>query len=187
MDRRIFLKNTAAGVGVATLGSLLAACDIIDSNSDALDVAGDISILRSAATMEGVAVATYNAAASLLSPGTLAVAVRYRDHHIEHAIELNKVISKLGGTPINISGSSFDPRAGSVTTENQVLELAVILEFEASTAYFNHLLSGLVSVDAKRIMANIFPIEVSHFSFLKSALGGNSADYYDIFQNIPTT
>ena len=168
MDRRNFLMKAAAGSGLVLLPSILTSCDIVDTSDDK-DVTNDIKILTSAAEMEGTAVATYNAAAGLLSAGTLAVAVSFRDHHIQHAETLNNVIAKLGGAKVTYTTRPTDPNTSRVNTEAKALELATYLELQAARAYFTQVAGSLVTPEAKQVMADILPAELAHFSLLRSA------------------
>ncbi|MBN8705738.1 MAG: ferritin-like domain-containing protein [Bacteroidetes bacterium] len=184
MDRRHFLKS--AGLASVGLPVLLSGCDITDSSTNGTVKGDDIEVLQKVVKMEGVAVATYNTAASLITtPAYLNVAVAFRDSHQSHAAYINNVLSSIGGSKIDISTSSADPRAASVTDELSVLNLAAIMEFEAGEAYFKHMFESVISsVAAKKALADIYPIEVQHYLTFRSALGDPDAIKYALFSTI---
>lgn len=185
MDRRHFLKS--AGLASVGLPVLLSGCDITETDSESGgSVKGDIEVLQKVVKMEGVAVATYNAAASLLTtPAYLNVAVAFRDSHLSHAASLNSVLKSIGGATVNFANESADPRAGSVTNELSVLNLAALLEFEAGEAYFKHLFESVIfSAEAKKALADIYPVEVQHYLTFRSALGDSDTIKYALFSTI---
>lgn len=184
MDRRHFLKS--AGLTSVGLPLLLSGCDITDTATDGTVKGDDITVLQKVVKMEGVAVATYNAAASLITtPAYLSVALAFRDSHQSHAAYINNVLSSIGGTKIDISTSVPDSRSSTVTNELSVLNLAALLEFEAGEAYFKHMFESVISsVAAKKALADIYPIEVQHYLTFRSALGDPDAIKYALFSTI---
>lgn len=173
MDRRDFLKTGMLGSGLVVVPAILTSCDIVDSKSSDSDVNknSDIALLRTAAEMENVAIATYNAAAGLLSAGTLSVAVAFRDHHTVHFDELNKALAALGASKVVYDvNKAPDSRTGSVTNEVSALQLAATLEMEASQSYFAASTGTVGTNIAKKILIEIMPVELLHYSALKSAL-----------------
>lgn len=185
MDRREFLKN--AGLITAGVPLILTGCDIADTDSATGAIKGnDIAVLQKVVKMEGIAVASYNAAAALIStPAYLSIAQAFRDSHVTHANSVNAVLKSIGGSAVEYANESADPRVGSVTDELSVLNLAATLEFEAGDAYFKHMFESILSTtEARKALADIYPVEVQHYLTFRSALGDADATRYALFSAI---
>jgi len=185
MDRREFLKN--AGIFTAGVPLILSGCDITESDSATGTVKGnDIAVLQKVVKMEGIAVASYNAAAALIStPAYLSLALAFRDSHVTHANTINGVLKSIGGSTVEYATEPADPRAGLVTDELSVLNLAATLEFEAGEAYFKHMFESVLSTtEARKALADIYPVEVQHYLTFRSALGDADAARYALFSAI---
>ncbi|MCA0445190.1 MAG: ferritin-like domain-containing protein [Bacteroidetes bacterium] len=186
MDRRHFLKS--AGLASVGLPVLLSGCDITDSKTETEGPkeGDDIAVLQKVVKMEGVAVATYNAAAALITtPAYQSVAESFRDSHKSHAVYINNILFSIGGAQIDFLSEVPDIRASSVTDELSVLNLAARLEFEASEAYFKHMFESVIfSKQAREALANIYPVEVQHYLTFRSALGDPDAIKYALFSTI---
>ncbi|MDX2128326.1 MAG: ferritin-like domain-containing protein [Chloroherpetonaceae bacterium] len=178
MNRRDFLKNTsllslAGGAGAASL--LLSSCESsVTSNDKVLET--DLAFLTEAVEMEGVAVKTYDAAASsglITDTSLLSVAVLYRDHHYSHFQELNALRRRLGFASYDINIALPDARVSGLTNQTSVLTLARDLELQAAEAYFRWVTGELNIPEVRRFFANTYPIETAHFIVLKGVLSGD--------------
>ncbi|NUQ80288.1 MAG: ferritin-like domain-containing protein [Bacteroidetes bacterium] len=183
MDRRNFLK--LSGTGTLGAGLLLAGCDILETDSRAADPSGDINLLKKVVEMEGVAVATYQFAAAsgvLSTPVVIETAVAFMDSHRTHAVYINNVLQSLGGATVNWESVQKDPRAAGVSSESQVVSLATILEYEAAKAYFEHMFNSVLSTrEAKKALADIYPIEAAHYLKYRELQGLSGITSTDLF------
>ena len=170
--RRSFLKLAAmAGVSSSMLlsGSSIALAG--DKNKD-------IATMNVALGLEHQAIAAYTAGAEtkLLSDGVLKVAVKFMDQHKQHRDALAATIKKLGGKPVEAQ-SKYDVVAiakgvgvTSITTEKDVITLAMKLEDQATKAYLGAI-PTFENKDVVKAAASIMADEAQHTAILRSALG----------------
>lgn len=170
--RRSFLKLAAmAGVSSSMLlsGSSIALAG--DKNKD-------IATMNVALGLEHQAIAAYTAGAEtkLLSDGVLKVAVKFMDQHKQHRDALASTIKKLGGKPVEAQ-SKYDVVAiakgvgvTSITTEKDVITLAMKLEDQATKAYLGAI-PTFENKDVVKAAASIMADEAQHTAILRSALG----------------
>lgn len=184
MDRKKFL-TTIPLLGISS-GLLFTACGT-EADFDQEDLEGDAILVQNAAEREAIAIQTYTAAAEsglIEDQQTLDTAVLFRSHHREHLVEFNESLSVVGAEPIRTEDFGPDDRIGSVSTEEEAILLAMTLEFEAAEAYFQQLVGQLTGFDPRTLFANIYPVEVSHFITLKTAMGRNPAINSALFQGL---
>lgn len=192
MNRRNFLKSTslfglsATAIGTTLAGStLLSACDTSPTSSVG-NLENDLSFVREGAEMEAVAVKSYQAAAAsglITDQGILDAALRFAGHHQGHFADLNRLLREFGQAEVNFDAAQPDPRVGTLgasSTQNDVVRLAMTLEYEASEGYFGWLNERLSEPKIREFFVNVYPIEVAHFIVLKGVLnGGNFAGAID--------
>ncbi|MFQ3599042.1 MAG: hypothetical protein SNJ66_11985 [Chloroherpetonaceae bacterium] len=179
MNRRNFLKSTSlVGLSATALGAtLLSACDTSPTASVG-NLENDLSLVREGAQMEAVAIKSYQAAAAsglITDQGVLNAALRFAGNHQGHLVDLNRLLREFGQAEINLDAAQPDPRVGTLgpsSTQNDVLRLAMTLEYEAGESYFRWLNSRVSEAKIQDFFANVFPIEVSHFIVLKGVLSG---------------
>lgn len=183
MDRRAFLK--LSGTGAVGAGLLLTGCDILESDSTVTDPSGDIDLLKKVVEMEGVAVATYQFAAAsgvLSTQVVIDTAVAFMESHRTHAVYINNVLKAIGGSPVNWETVQKDPRANGVSSESQVVSLATLLEYEAAKAYFEHMFNSVLTTrEAKKALADIYPIEAAHYLKYRELQGLSGITETDLF------
>lgn len=161
----LFRAATLSGAAVALLGTRprLAASATARPESD-------VRILATALAAERDAVAAYQAGADsgLLSTDTGRVALKFQDHHRQHADLLAATIRKLGGDvpePPRDHGLPLD----SLTSEQRILEFAAGLERGAVSAY-----AGAIPLFDDRALsqaaASILADEAMHWAVLRQAL-----------------
>lgn len=184
MNRRDFLKQTSL-VGLAASATLLHSCDTSPTSS-AGNLENDLSFVREGAQLEAVAIKSYLAAAQsglISDQGLLAAATSFAGHHQGHLTDLNRLLREFGQAEVNFDAAQPDPRVNALgpnSTQNDVVRLAMILEYEAGESYFRWLNSRVSEPKIQAFFANVFPIEVSHFIVLKGVLnGGNFAGAID--------
>lgn len=173
LGRRRFLLGTSAallsGSAVALLvGRPALAAQTADARHDGAD---DIRILNTALGAEHEAIAAYGvgAGSGLLQQPTLALAMKFRDHHKAHADVLAATVRKLGGEPVEAKRAYSFP-VDTLKTQDDVLAFAAGLERGAVSAYL-----GAVPLFAERELAraaaSILGDEAMHWAVLRHALG----------------
>ena len=196
LARRRFL--TIGGFSVAT-AAVLAACGssktvaavpqagVAPSTTALADrTYSDVILLRTAASLERNALATYDAAVGLLSGAARDVARTFRSHHEAHAMALDAQVTKLGGQPFTapnpvVADKVLTPALLLVKTDRDALQLAHALENVAAHTY--QLLVPILSVPALRgVVMSIGSVEARHATVLAKALGGTP---YPAATNIP--
>ncbi len=187
MNRRNFLKSTSlVGLSATAIGTtLLSGCET-SPTAAAGSLENDLSFVREGAQMEAVAIKSYQAAAAsglITDQGVLDAALRFAGHHQGHFVDLNRLLREFGQAEVNFDAAQPDPRVNTLgpnSTQNDVVRLAMILEYEASEEYFRWLNSRVSEAKIQEFFANTFPIEVAHFIVLKGVLnGGNFAGAID--------
>lgn len=169
MNRKSFLKSVPV-IG-ATGGFVLTGCSTGTGN-EVEDLSGDLAILTQAAEREAIAVQTYTATASLIqTQAVIDTAAYYRSHHQEHLTLFNELIVELNGDAVLLEQASADPRASETNDEESAVRLAMTLELEAAQAYLDDAVINLTGNRARLLMGRIYPVELSHFVTLNTALG----------------
>ncbi|GAB5409088.1 MAG: hypothetical protein BalsKO_14530 [Balneolaceae bacterium] len=173
MNRKSFLK-TVPIVG-ATGGLALAGCST-GTGTEEESISGDLAILTQAAEREAIVIQTYKVAEGIIeTQEVLNTAAYYRSHHEEHLDLFNELIAGFNGIPVLIDDVSVDSRINQATDEESALRLAMTLELEAAQAYFQDTVTNLVSNNAKILMGDIYPVELSHFVTLNAVLDASPA------------
>ena len=157
----------AAGFGTGLLAATAAPAFAQSSDSD-------IQILQTAASIENLAVATYDAALGLPFAGSLPAVVQTfvtttRAQHAEHAQAFNAAVERLGGEP----QTATDPVLQEVvngavpglTGPGPVVDLALRLENGAAQTYVKNV-GQLTDKDARNVTASIMGVEAQHVSIL---------------------
>ena len=187
MNRRNFLKSTSLiGFSATAIGStLISACDTSPTESVGT-LENDLSFVREGAQMEAVAIKSYQAAAAsglITNQGILDAAVNFLGHHQGHLADLNRLLREFGQAEVNFNAAQPDPRVNTLgpnSTQNDVVRLAMTLEYEAGEGYFKWVNTRLSEPKIREFFVNVYPIEVAHFIVLKGVLnGGNFAGAID--------
>ena len=152
-ERRQFLK-----IGGATMlgAAVLAACGSSTSNSKSTSstavgnssssagAVDDLTLARTAASLEALAIATYQTAAGsgkVTTPAVVKIATVYMDHHKQHLDALNGVITSAGGKAITdpnaaVKAALVDPVVNDPNLdEAKIVKLAYDLEGAAAQTY----------------------------------------------------
>jgi ferritin-like protein len=185
--RQLFKFGGAAVLGAA----VLAACGSDDKNKASgttTTAAGgsgggsmDLPLARTAASLEQLAVTTYDTAAKsgLVKTSAIAsAATLFHDHHLAHRDALNSAIGSLGGQPVTEQNAAvYDalvkPALGKAKTEADVVALALSLELAAAQTYA--FAGGALSTPALRsTIMTIGGIEARHAAILTMSAQGKS-------------
>lgn len=187
--RRGFLK-----IGGATVlgAAVLAACgseatpDVVESGSpgdvttttaDPAAADLDVDLLRTATSLEILAVNTYQAAieSGLVTDEDIAqAAVLFRDQHDDHRGALQQATVDAGGTEYTEANSYLqdrvvDPAIDGLTDENSVVDLALTLETAAAETYA--WAAGTLSTSTLRqAIMGIGGVEARHMAVLRGFL-----------------
>jgi hypothetical protein len=134
----------------------------------------DLTLARTAASLEKLAVDTYGAAGALITtPAVLAAATMFAGHHQMHLDALNGVITGSGGKAITqMNQAVYDalvkPAITAAKTEADAVMLALALEEAAAQTYV--FAGGTLSTSALRsTIMTIGGVEARHAAVLRMA------------------
>lgn len=193
-NRRIFLLGAgglAAGAGVlaalSSAPSLAAAAGVTSSRAVAggnpeAHLSGDLAVAALAASLENLAVSTYQAAATAAGAGRLGAVppaistfvTTVASQHQQHAAAWNSLLTGAGKNPVTIVDPALAPvvnqRLAQATTLTEVAQLALMLENTAAQTYQVEA-AKLKSAKAVSVAATIQPVEMQHAAILYYVLG----------------
>ena len=171
----------AAGLGTA-MAALLASPAFADKTMD-------VQMLQTAASIENLAVATYDTALTLdfIGGGSAngvvkAFVEKTKEQHQQHAEAFNAAATRLGGKaqdqPDPVLLGVVNNAKPSLTGPAQVVDLAIQLEDGAAQTYVAN--TGAYSnKNARSVAASIMGVEAQHVAILnavKALLAGGAAD-----------
>lgn len=182
LGRRRFLRF--GGVAVAT-SAIFAACG---SSSKTRSVttsttsppstsvgtpATDINALRTASSLEALAVDTYQKALHtglMTTPTTVAVANNFLQQHQQHANAFEAATTRAGGQPYTrpnpvVSAQAIAPALAKVKTENDLVVLAYMLESAASQTY-QSAIGQMSKPTYNSALASVLGVESRHQALL---------------------
>lgn len=181
-ERRALLRNGGLGVGALASRGLLgtafgsAVLGIVAAPAAAQE--GDdlvIQIMQTAASLENLAVQTYEAALGLPFFDQNQVVVTFAEttmqQHDEHGAAFNAQAEALGGRKQMGTNPKYTPivedEASGLTDYLAVVELAKTLEEVAQDTYLANL-SLLPPGDNRRLMASVMAVETQHLATLRA-------------------
>lgn len=174
-------KGLVAGGSLATAAFGAALLGLTASAAFA-DAPADVQMLQTAASIENLAVKTYQTALTLPYIGgssangvVKAFAQTTMAQHTQHAQAFNSAVSALGGKPQNSPDPRYvpvvdnavaaitkeDPAAGALA----VVGLAITLENVAAETYVANC-STLSDINARKVTASIMGVEAQHVATL---------------------
>ncbi len=196
-------RRLLLGGGVAAVGLAAAACGtdqdpfvLQDDPDPALtsptgpsgggggddEPSGDVAIAMTAASLEVLAVNTYDAALAAATEGAIGevppavaeFATTARAHHQAHRQAWNDLLTSLGQQEVTTTPprlqSTVDQRLGQVKDVTGVAELALTLEQIAADTYFS-VIPQIENAEALRLATTIQPIDMQHVAVLRYVLG----------------
>ncbi|WP_449470162.1 ferritin-like domain-containing protein [Sphingobium chungangianum] len=168
-DRRRFLTSGAVVLGIGATGL------VSGGARAAVGEANDLGVLQTALALEHEGIAAYQIAgkSGLLSPGTLQVASTFMAHHQEHRDSLAKLVTQLGGDPVEPKTDAqyiADLNLGTLKSESDVVALATTLERGAASAYIGQITS-LKDPKIAKLFASLSADEAVHWATLNNAAG----------------
>ena len=184
LARRRFLRIGATTVAAA---AVLAACGDADgSGSEAAETtsttekagaAGDITVLRTASSLELVAVATYDQAVKsglLTTPAVVEAAKTFLRQHKDHAAVFESLTKKLGGKPYTTANpvvtQQLAPRLAGLRSERDALTLALELERSAAATYLASV-GTFEDLKLNEAVMSVGGVEARHAAVLAGVLG----------------
>ena len=196
-DRRQFMKvGGATVIGAAVLAACGSSSDKAASSGTttpttamptspttapeaAADAATDKVLLRTATSIELLAVAVYNKALGLgvvTTPAVAQAAKLFRDQHQEHAALLQGATTKAGGVAYKKPNSYLydnvvTPALPTIKTEADVVKFARELENVAASTYT--LAAGVLgTAELRQALMSIGGVEARHVAVLNMAMNG---------------
>jgi hypothetical protein len=184
-SRRGFLFGTGA---LAAGAVVLAACGNDDKNSSSATttgggkLTGDLQIAAMAASLENLAVGTYDAGIKAAQAGKLGTvppavvtfATTAMAQHKDHAAAWNAVLTKNGQRAVTVPDPavkpSIDAEFAKVKDVPGLVKLALSLENVAAATYLNGI-SVITNKQALETAASIQPVEMQHAAILNFVLG----------------
>jgi hypothetical protein len=195
-SRRTFLLGAGAAVGVATLAACSKSSSLTSSTTSGAtattagpsgagqNLTGDLAIAALAASLENLAVATYQAGLDAAAAGKLGAVPpaigmfvkTVQQQHKDHAAAWNSVLtgaSKLSITGIDttVNDTVVKPAFAQVKDVVGLAKLALALEDSAAATYLNGINNAISDVSAIKVAASIQPIEMQHSAILNFVLG----------------
>ena len=190
-------RKILLGGGAGALALVAAACggddvDAPDSTGDPDTTttteggdaagAGDVAIAQTAASLEVLAVNTYDSALQAATGGDLGqvppavaeYATVAKEHHQAHLDAWNELLTTLGETEVTEPpadlAETINTAFGEVTDITGLAELALMLEQTAADTYFA-VIGQLTNPQAVELAAIIQPIDMQHSAILRYVLG----------------
>ena len=140
--------------------------------------ATDLILLRTASSIEVLAVKTYQSAldsGALTTPAVKSAAALFQSQHLDHQNLLKTITSDAGGVPYTeanyyLSYEFVDPAVKTTKTQNQWLALATTLENTASQTY-SYAGGVLTKPSLRASLMSIGATEARHLTVLYIAQG----------------
>ena len=187
-SRRTFLL----GVGAAAGGLAIAACGKSSKKSSGAAAAsggnqslsGDLAVATLAASLENLAVQTYQAGVDAATKGALGAvppavatfATTAQSQHKDHAAAWNAILTKSGkkaitGVDLTVKDAVVTPGFAQVKDVVGLAKFALGLENVAAATYLNGIQHAIKDKGAIQVAASIQPVEMQHAAILNFVLG----------------
>ena len=187
--RRSTLLGGLPKTGVLAAAGLGTAMAALIASPAFADKAMDVQMLQTAASIENLAVATYDTALTLdFIGGASANAVvkafvqKTKEQHTQHAEAFNAAATRLGGKaqdkPDPVLLGVVNNAKPSLTGPAQVVDLAISLEDGAAQTYVANT-GAYTNKNARSVAASIMGVEAQHVAILhavKALIAGGAAD-----------
>jgi len=154
------------------------------SSSSKMGTTSDLTILRTASSLEVLAVDTYNAALKsglVTSKAVAAAATDFRNQHMEHAAAFEAATKAAGGVPYTKPNSAVDaaviaPLFKKAKNQTDVVEIAYLLETAAAETYASTI-GAFDNLKYNVTAASVAGIESRHVTVLGTVLASVSPSY----------
>jgi len=198
-ERRRVLRNGGLGIGAFAAKGLLAttfgtALTALVSRPLGAQEQVDVQILQTAASLENLAVATYEAALTLdfvTAQATIkAFAETTMMQHSEHGMAFNDLAESLNGERQEMPNPKYAPivedAKPTLTDAAKVVELAATVEQVATQTYLANLVL-LESMEVKEVMASVMGVESQHLAVLRAVGALIAGDAVELITIDPPT
>jgi hypothetical protein len=175
-ERNRLVRTALAGSGpFAALGFGAALLALFESPAFA-QASSDVQLLQTAASLENLAVATYDTALTLdfiggasAIPTVRTFVMTTKDQHTAHAQAFNAAVKQLEGkeqtAPDPVLLDVVNQAKPTLTGPGPVIDLAITLEDTAAQTYVANT-GALTNADARKVTASIMGVEAQHVSVL---------------------
>jgi rubrerythrin len=187
MERRSLLRSLAITGGLLGTAGIIKSCKSATASTTDESFDEDAALVKAGAEFEAMGIKTYEVAAAsglIETQAVLDTAVAYMTDHVNHLEALNSLLKSFEYDEVDPSGAQPAAGVANVTNETDVIKLALSVEFDAATFYFSGIVNEVKSPDARRVFANILPVETAHFVTYKNVLGFNPAIDGSLFADL---
>jgi rubrerythrin len=173
---------TATTVAPATTPSTMAPTTMVPTTmapatTTPMGAVDDVTWLRTASSIEHLAVAAYQTAIDSGLVTTMAVAdaaMRFQDHHMEHADFFEAATKKMGGKAFTDPNpavlAQLQPAIKALKDEKGVIALALMLERAAAATYQSGV-GNVADLTLNKALMSVGGVEARHAAVLAGALG----------------
>jgi rubrerythrin len=140
-------------------------------------MSGDVVILRTASSIEELAVAAYQIAidSGLVKTAAVADAAKlFQSQHKEHSQLFQAATTKAGGTPFTMPNpavlAALKPKIDALKDEAGVLALALMLETAAAQTYQSNV-GAVTDLALNKALMSVGGVEARHAAVLAGVLG----------------
>jgi hypothetical protein len=170
-------SSGAATTGAATTGAATTTATTAAPSATTAAVSGDVTILRTASSIEELAVAAYQTAidSGLVKTAAIADAAKlFQSQHKEHSAQFQAATKAAGGQPFTMPNpavlSAIKPMVDALKDEQGVVALAFELETAAAQSYQSYVGTFTDPKLNPAIMA-VGGVEARHAALLAQVLG----------------
>jgi hypothetical protein len=173
-------SKAATTTGASTNGTVAASSGVGKGNP----YTGDLAVAALAASLENLAVATYQAGLDAATAGKLGAvppaiatfATTVQGQHKDHAAAWNSIITganktAISGVDTTVKDAVVTPGFAAVKDIPGLAKFALGLEDAAAATYLNAIQNALQASSAIKIAATIQPVEMQHSAILHFVLG----------------
>jgi hypothetical protein len=187
-SRRTFLLGGSAAAGALALAACSSKKTNVSSTGTTVaggtGLTGDLAIAGLAASLENLAVTTYQTALDAATAGKLGTvpaavatfAMTAQAQHKDHAAAWNSILTGAGkpavtGVDTTVKTAVVDPGLAGVKDVVSLGKFALALENVAAATYLNGIQNAIQDPSAIKIAATIQPVEMQHAAILNFVLG----------------
>jgi hypothetical protein len=155
------------------------------TETTAAGATGDVVILRTAASIENLAVAAYQMAVdsgNVTDQAVADAAVLFQAHHVEHADFWNAMVSSAGGEPFTDPNPALLDALGpdieeALTSQAGIVALAYQLEVVAAQTYLDEV-GGFEDPNLNKAFMSVSGVEARHAMALANVLAYSLDEAY---------
>jgi rubrerythrin len=168
---------SSGSVAATTVGT--AAAGTAAPTDTAAAMSGDVVVLRTASSIEELAVAAYQIAIDsglVTTPAVVDAAKLFQSQHMEHSQLFQAATTTAGGTPFAEANpavlAALQPTIDGLKDEQGILLLALDLETAAAQTYQSNV-GTVTDVSLNKALMSVGGVEARHAAVLAGVLGQN--------------